>query len=561
MDCHAKISLEIAAAPKAGSSCWGYSHPFSDVTASPTATRRAKLLAQPTATDTGLEDYAAPGGCQGCQTESNRLRPPIRRRANHWPNRQQPTLGFRRLCPVLLPAVGRVPRSTPPHYSISFRVPGGRTGTIPFDEMEQIHLEVCLERDFEAIGWTAVGRELRKLIGDEKTYERINGSRCAFTESRLAPSRREFAPLEQPHIPTQTQVSEDAFRAVMEKATMRDRWLTLTLGAATAIPYAVLGGFAPGNSVPPWIGMLAGWAVANTREDLTCGHRSRLPPSLTLVRSRSAGTRQSRGANCAHEAIRDRVSPVELHTTKTWKIFELDAAHPGTQVKTKCTMVRLLPLSWRRAETHNLHGGNMDLAQQRMECLKMAFELGGKTDTIVGAAQQLLDFVAGKQARSATEEVAEPAPTSVPLAEEQVGSTAPENVAEIPIPDVIAACGTVLVLPESGELADAIPSAQAEQPTAPAATEMAETPIEASSETGILVSEQPSPDQAADQGAASGAVQPDSSEIAPEVIGQSAVTAPEETEAASEAPTNSEKEVAPEQALLATALADAPDTV
>jgi hypothetical protein len=53
--------------------------------------------------------------------------------------------------------------------------PGGHTGTIPFDEMEQIHLEVCLERDFEPIGWVAVGRELRKLIGDEKTYERING--------------------------------------------------------------------------------------------------------------------------------------------------------------------------------------------------------------------------------------------------------------------------------------------------------------------------------------------------------------------------------------------------
>jgi hypothetical protein len=52
---------------------------------------------------------------------------------------------------------------------------GGRTGTIPFDEMEQIHLEVCLECDFEPIGWTAVGRELRKLIKDEKTYDRING--------------------------------------------------------------------------------------------------------------------------------------------------------------------------------------------------------------------------------------------------------------------------------------------------------------------------------------------------------------------------------------------------
>jgi hypothetical protein len=223
-------------------------------------------------------------------------------------------------------------------------------------------------------------------------------------------------------------------------------------------------------------------------------------------------------------------------------------------------MVRLLPLSWRRAETHNLHGGNMDLQQQRMECLKMAFELGGKTDPIVGAAQQLLDFVAGKQAQSTTEEVAEPAPTSVPLAEEQVASTAPENVAETPSPDAIAACGTVLVLPESGELADAIPSTEAEQPTAPAATETTEASIEASSETGTLVSEQPSPDQAADQSAASDSVQPDGSEIASEVVGQSAATVQEETEAASEAPTNPEKKVDPEQALLATA-PDAPDPV
>ena len=53
--------------------------------------------------------------------------------------------------------------------------PGGRTGTIPFDEMEEIHLDVCLEREFEVIGWTAVGRELRRLLGAEKDYERING--------------------------------------------------------------------------------------------------------------------------------------------------------------------------------------------------------------------------------------------------------------------------------------------------------------------------------------------------------------------------------------------------
>ena len=53
----------------------------------------------------------------------------------------------------------------------------------------------------------------------------------------------------------------------------------------------------------------------------------------------------------------------------------------------------------------------MDLQQQRMECLKMAFELGGKTDPIVSAAQQLFEFVAGKQAQPTTEAPGEPATT------------------------------------------------------------------------------------------------------------------------------------------------------
>ena len=34
---------------------------------------------------------------------------------------------------------------------------------------------------------------------------------------------------------------------------------------------------------------------------------------------------------------------------------------------------------------------------QRMQCLRMAIELGGHTEPIVSAAQQLLDFVHGKE--------------------------------------------------------------------------------------------------------------------------------------------------------------------
>ena len=55
----------------------------------------------------------------------------------------------------------------------------------------------------------------------------------------------------------------------------------------------------------------------------------------------------------------------------------------------------------------------MDQHDQRMECLRMAFELGGKAEPVVSAAQQLLDFVAGKP--SAGESRAEPA-TAAPAA-------------------------------------------------------------------------------------------------------------------------------------------------
>jgi hypothetical protein len=55
--------------------------------------------------------------------------------------------------------------------------PGGRTGTIAFDELEKLHVDICLERDWEVASWTAVGRELRRLLRAEKTYEAINGRR------------------------------------------------------------------------------------------------------------------------------------------------------------------------------------------------------------------------------------------------------------------------------------------------------------------------------------------------------------------------------------------------
>jgi hypothetical protein len=50
--------------------------------------------------------------------------------------------------------------------------PGGRTGSIPYGELKNLHLEICWERDWEPVGWNGVGRELRRLLKDEKTYDK-----------------------------------------------------------------------------------------------------------------------------------------------------------------------------------------------------------------------------------------------------------------------------------------------------------------------------------------------------------------------------------------------------
>ena len=104
---------------------------------------------------------------------------------------------------------------------------------------------------------------------------------------------------------------------------------------------------------------------------------------------------------------------------------------------------------------------------QRMQCLRMAIELGGKTEPIVSAAQQLLDFVHGKERQEirtsakpvldkapAVEQASAPAETAAPVEQ----SVAPAEITEPIVADAIAACGTALVMPESGDLADAVPN-------------------------------------------------------------------------------------------------------
>ena len=69
--------------------------------------------------------------------------------------------------------------------------PGGRTGSLPVDELKKLHVEICAESDWEPIGWTAVGRELRKLLGAQKTYEDIKGRPTrVYRIPRIAGRRR-----------------------------------------------------------------------------------------------------------------------------------------------------------------------------------------------------------------------------------------------------------------------------------------------------------------------------------------------------------------------------------
>ena len=135
----------------------------------------------------------------------------------------------------------------------------------------------------------------------------------------------------------------------------------------------------------------------------------------------------------------------------------------------------------------------MDLQDQRMQCLKMAFELGGDTERVLTAAQRMLDFVAGAAQPAVTvAEPASPEPAAEPASVMEEKPEAPaaavaetvvaeavitEAVAADVVADPIAACGTALVMPESGNLADALPSPETVEAVADPAP-AAETTVE-----------------------------------------------------------------------------------
>ena len=126
----------------------------------------------------------------------------------------------------------------------------------------------------------------------------------------------------------------------------------------------------------------------------------------------------------------------------------------------------------------------MDLQDKRMQCLRMAAELGGNVDAVIAAAQRMFDFVKGAEPAApeyapAANSSPEPVAVAEPQAEvatAQAGAIAEAAPSEPLVADPIAACGTALVMPESGNLAEALPS--------PEAATAAEVQVEVAAEKG-----------------------------------------------------------------------------
>jgi hypothetical protein len=151
----------------------------------------------------------------------------------------------------------------------------------------------------------------------------------------------------------------------------------------------------------------------------------------------------------------------------------------------------------------------MDLHEQRMQCLKMAFDLGGKPEAVLSAAQQLLDFLSGPVPTVETKADAEEPVTEALVAEETV-------------PDPIAACGTVLVMQEGGELADAVATGDP-LPAAAEAEEAAVAEFASSSDSETAAAADPVEEISAKSDGAEAAAEASDSATAAEVVESDAI--------------------------------------
>jgi hypothetical protein len=126
----------------------------------------------------------------------------------------------------------------------------------------------------------------------------------------------------------------------------------------------------------------------------------------------------------------------------------------------------------------------MDPQELRLNCLRMAHELGGKPEAIISAANDLMNFVT----KGPPADVSAPAPEAAVIA----GASAEiiEPTAEPVATDRIAACGTALEMPESGDLAHAEPTVEVKaateaEPVAPAEVTEAAPPEATAEEAAI----------------------------------------------------------------------------
>jgi hypothetical protein len=139
----------------------------------------------------------------------------------------------------------------------------------------------------------------------------------------------------------------------------------------------------------------------------------------------------------------------------------------------------------------------MDLEELRLNCLRMAHELGGKPEAIISAANDLMNFVTKGPSADARASAPEPA-----VAPSEVSAPG----AELAVTDRVAACGTALEMPESGNLAHAEPAvevkAAAEAELAAQAEVTEAVPSEATAEEAATIAAPTAEVEAAEPAAA-----------------------------------------------------------
>lgn len=205
----------------------------------------------------------------------------------------------------------------------------------------------------------------------------------------------------------------------------------------------------------------------------------------------------------------------------------------------------------------------MQIQDHRMQCLRMAFDLGGNPDAVLAAAERLLQFATGPQ--PATVAIADN-PTALPANADASAAATLVDTQPI-VADPIAACGTAMLMTQSGDLADATPApdlvaAADAQPAA--ATEHVDAPAVVEEAVAQFTDTEATVDPSIEPVATMGST----SDHAAEAVAVEAADHVEETsdlqpdaEHAADAAATAEPEAATEEHLVATTSQSAPEAV